>query len=46
MEQRCFYLDPDGVDKIAIHVGLRDDAGALVFALVPEHVTGKRVHEA
>ena len=30
VEQRCFYLDPDGVDKIAIHVGLRDDAGALV----------------
>ena len=46
VEQQCFYLDPDGVDKIAIHVGLRDDAGALVFALVPEHVTGKRVHEA
>ncbi len=27
--QRCFYLDPDGVDKIAIHVGLRDETGAL-----------------
>ena len=46
VEEQCFYLDPDGVDKNAIHVGLRDDTGALVFALVPEHVTGKRVHEA
>ena len=28
--QRCFYLDPDGIDRVAVHVGLRDDAGALV----------------
>ncbi len=27
--QRCFYLDPDGLDRSAVHVGLRDDAGAL-----------------
>ncbi len=30
VEQRCHYLDPDGVDRIAIHVGIRDDAGALI----------------
>ena len=30
VEQRCYYLDPDGVDQIAIHVGIRDGAGALV----------------
>ena len=27
--QRCFYLDPDGLDKTAVHVGIRDGAGAL-----------------
>ena len=27
--QRCFYLDPDGVDHIAVHVGLVDADGAL-----------------
>lgn len=27
--QRCFYLDPDGVDLDAVHVGLRDARGAL-----------------
>ncbi len=38
VEQRCHYLDPDGVDRIAIHVGIRDDAGALVACarLFPE----------
>ncbi len=30
VEQKCFYLDPDGVDRVAIHVGIRDDAGALI----------------
>ena len=29
VEQQCFYLDPDGIDRVAVHVGLRDDAGAL-----------------
>ena len=27
--QRCFYLDPDGVDQRAVHVGLVDAGGAL-----------------
>ena len=27
VEQGCFYLDPDGVDRIAVHIGIRDDAG-------------------
>ena len=27
--QRCFYLDPDGIDQTAIHVGFRDSDGAL-----------------
>lgn len=27
--QRCFYLDPDGLDPIAVHVGIRDGAAAL-----------------
>ena len=29
VEQRCFYLDPDGIDRDSIHVGLRDASGAL-----------------
>ena len=29
VEQRCFYLDPDGIDRDSIHVGLRDGSGAL-----------------
>ena len=29
VEQRCFYLDPDGKDEAAVHVGLRDADGAL-----------------
>ena len=38
VEQQCFYLDPDGIDRVAIHVGIRDDAGALVACarLFPE----------
>ena len=26
--QRCFYLDPDGIDQRAVHVGLVDAGGA------------------
>lgn len=29
VEQRCFYLDPDGIDRDSIHVWLRDGSGAL-----------------
>lgn len=36
--QRCFYLDPDGLDKTAVHVGLRGDDGTLAACarLYPE----------
>ena len=39
---RRFYSDEADIEEEIRRAGAR----VLVFALVPEHITGKRVHEA
>ncbi len=44
----CVYVNPfydEDTGRLYVHGG-KAGAAVLVFALVPEHVTGKRVHEA
>lgn len=37
MEQRCFYLDPDGIDYDSIHIFLEDESTIIGYArLFPE----------
>lgn len=41
MEQRCFYLDPDGIDYDSIHVFLVEKSAIIGYArLFPEEETG------